>query len=90
MDRWFFLSLMRDYFTQVPGTLIWLLIGVWIWVLVAAKAVILMDITTRAAVATITSFFMVFLLLGEIVNLPIKSMWCAKSITYRIYSCLIG
>jgi hypothetical protein len=51
----------------VPGTLICVLICV----RVAAKAVMLMDRTTRAAVAAITSFFMVMLLLGEIVNLTL-------------------
>ena len=61
----------------MPGTLIWVLIGVRIWVLVAAKAVMLMDIAKRAAVATITSFFMVVLLHGEIVNLHlIKHVAC--------------
>jgi len=61
----------------VPGTLIWVLIGVWIWVLVAAKALILRDNTIMAAVATITFFFMAFLLHGEIVNLTIlKQMVC--------------
>jgi hypothetical protein len=68
-DRWFCFSHQGYYFTHVPGTLIWVLIGVRIWVLVAAKAVMLMDIAKRAAVATITSFFMVVLLHGEIVNL---------------------
>ena len=52
-DRWdFILLLLRDYLTQVvlvPGTLICVLI----WVRVAAKAVMLMDSVTRAAVATI-------------------------------------
>jgi hypothetical protein len=59
---------MQDYFGQVvptPGILIWSLVRS----VVPAKADMLRDITTRAAVAAIMSFFMVFLLYCGIVNL---------------------
>jgi len=49
------------YFTQVPD-LIWVRVPLWLWVLVAAKAVALTDRATRAATATIMDFFMVVLL----------------------------
>ena len=49
--------LRQRYFTQEPGTLIWVLSCV----LVAAKAVMLSDNATSAAVATIAAFFMAFL-----------------------------
>ena len=60
-DRWHLsVAAGEDYFTQVP-VLIW--VGLPVWVGVAAKGEPLRESAPRAAVATITNFFMVMLLL---------------------------
>ncbi len=60
MDGWLFI-VVQHYFTQVPD-LICVRVPDLVWVPFPAKAVTESDSATMAAVATITSFFMVILL----------------------------
>jgi hypothetical protein len=55
----FFIGHDSVYFTQVPD-LIWVRVPLWLWVLVAAKAVTLSTSVTKAATAT-TMIFRVFI-----------------------------